>query len=1364
MDQESREDGASVTAGSPFPMLEPVTRPIRFVHRGAIVEVANAPTTRSVLYWLREYAHCVGTKEGCNEGDCGACMVIVGTREAPRDDNARGRLALRPVNSCLQFLSSLDGKALFTIEDLKRVASDGAGETLHPAQRAMVACHGSQCGFCTPGFTMSLAACYERHVVSDMTSRIASGPRPTRQGIADALSGNLCRCTGYRPILDAGESMFDASKAEPSIARIDRAAVLELLDQLADDPPLHYRASESALASIDPSSGGSWVAAPRTVDALASLRETHPDARMIAGATDVGLWVTKQFRAMPKQIRIDAIESLKAIEWKNHVLSIGAGASLESAWSALVAMAPALHEMQLRFASLPLRLAGTMGGNVANGSPIGDSAPILLALDARLSLRRGARQRRIALADFYVDYMKNRLEAGEFIEAIEVPRLAAGTAVRGYKIGKRYDCDISAVCAGLAIRIEHARVVHVRFAFGGMAAIVKRAALAEAAVLDAQWDEETLQRALDALAHDFTPMNDLRASARYRQKVAANLLRRLWMETRVETPLAIDALTVWSICEAQASSRPTVASGRSRPRAIAFALDTMNREADPFVLEPAKAGATQGMGAAVAHESAALHVSGEAAYIDDLPEWTGTLHAALGLAPVAKGRLVSIDVDGLRRLPGVVAALTAADIPGVNDCGAILHDEPILADDEIRYLGQPMFAILADDRDTARRIASRAREFVTIESSTPILAALEAHALQRYVVPPMHLIRETAPGATRAAIASAPHRLEGTLSVGGQEQFYLEGQISYALPQERGGMRVLCSTQHPSEMQHVIASALGIAAHDVQVECRRMGGGFGGKESQSAPFACIAALAARLTGRPVKLRLDRDDDFMITGGRHGFDFRYQVGYDAEGRVLGVEIDMISNAGHSADLSSPVMTRALCHFDNAYWLPEVAMHGYSARTDTRSNTAFRGFGGPQGAIAIEVILDSIARRLVRDPLAVRRANFYGIGDRDVTPYHQTIEDNIVAPLVDRLVASSDYEKRREEIADWNAKSAVLKRGIALTPVKFGISFNVAHYNQAGALVHVYTDGSVLVNHGGTEMGQGLHTKVAQVVAHVFGIDLARVRVTATDTHKVANTSATAASTGSDLNGKAAEDAALRILARLAAMLAKAEGIAAVDVRFVDGRVVAPGFERSFEDVVSKAHAERVQLWSDGFYATPGLHWNRETMKGKPFFYFAYGAAVSEVVIDTLTGEHRMLRADLLHDVGRSLNPAIDIGQIEGGFVQGVGWLTSEELVWNPTTGQLATHAPSTYKIPTANDCPPVFNVALYDSANGAAHVADTIHRSKAVGEPPLLLAFSVFLAIRDAVAACGSNGPRVDPPLRAPATPEAVLDAIDAVRG
>jgi xanthine dehydrogenase large subunit len=768
------------------------------------------------------------------------------------------------------------------------------------------------------------------------------------------------------------------------------------------------------------------------------------------------------------------------------------------------------------------------------------------------------------------------------------------------------------------------------------------------------------------------------------------------------------------------------------------------------------------------HESAALHVAGEASYIDDLPELQGTLHCALGLSAVAAGRLTAMDLERVRAQPGVVAVLSADDIPGSNDCGSIVHDDPILCDGEIRYMGQPLFAVIAQTRDAARRAAALARAVATIEAAAPVLTPQDAHARGQYVVPPMHLVRSAGTGgdvydsvaelaAVRAAIAAAPHRAEGTLDVGGQEQFYLEGQISYAIPKEGGGMHVHCSTQHPSEMQHLIAHALHLQANEVHVECRRMGGGFGGKESQSAIFACVAAVAAARLRRPVKLRLDRDDDFMITGRRHCFWYDYAVGYDGEGRILGAEITMVSRAGHSADLSGPVMTRALCHFDNAYWLPEVAVHGYSGRTNTQSNTAFRGFGGPQGAIAIENILDSVARRLGRDPLDVRRLNFYGKTERNVTPYAQTVSDNIVHELVAELEASSDYRARREAIAAFNATSPVLKRGIALAPLKFGISFNVKHFNQAGALVHVYNDSSVLVNHGGTEMGQGLNTKVAQVVAHELGVGFERVRVTATDTTKVANTSATAASTGADLNGKAAQDAARQIRERLAACAAARHGGAASDVRFANDKVEVAGRTLTFATVVGEAYIDSVQLWSDGFYATPGLSWNRETLKGHPFFYFAYGAAVSEVVVDTLTGEWKLLRADILHDAGRSLNPAIDIGQIEGAFIQGMGWLTMEELVWHPETGKLTTHAPSTYKIPTANDCPPVFNVRLYDSP---AQV-DSIHRSKAVGEPPLLLPFSVFFAIRDAISAVG--GHRTDPPLRAPATSEAILDAITAVQ-
>ena len=773
----------------------------------------------------------------------------------------------------------------------------------------------------------------------------------------------------------------------------------------------------------------------------------------------------------------------------------------------------------------------------------------------------------------------------------------------------------------------------------------------------------------------------------------------------------------------------------------------MNRQAESLMAHTAPRAVA---GAPHPHESAHLHVSGEAVYVDDIPEIAGTLHLALGLSQNAHAVVRSIDLSAVRSAPGVVAVLTADDIPGDNDCGPIIHDDPILADGVVQYAGQPMFAVVGESQDAARRAARQAK--VEYEPLPPVLTPQEAHRRHAYVLPPMHLKR----GEPEQQLAAAPRRLAGEFYVGGQEQFYLEGQISYAVPKEDGCIHVYCSTQHPTEMQHVVAHALLLRANQVVVEMRRMGGGFGGKESQSALFACIAAVAAQKLRRPVKVRLDRDDDFLITGKRHCFHYQYDVGFDDDGLIRAAKVEMVARAGFSADLSGPVVTRAVCHFDNTYYLSDVDIHAFAGKTNTQSNTAFRGFGGPQGAIAIEYIIDSIARELGRDALDVRRINFYGTTDRNVTPYGMQVEDNVIHELVAELEASSDYRRRRDEVRAYNADSPVLRKGLALTPVKFGISFNVVHYNQAGALVHVYTDGSVLVSHGGTEMGQGLNTKVAQVVAHELGISLAHVRSTAADTSKVANTSATAASTGTDLNGMAAQDAARQIKVRLAAFAAARYGGSAADVVFAADTVRVNGVQLTFAECAREAWEARVQLWSDGFYATPKLHWDRHAMNGRPFFYFAYGAAVSEVIVDTLTGEFRLLRADLLHDAGNSINPAIDIGQVEGGFIQGMGWLTTEELWWN-TDGLLMTHAPSTYKIPAVNDCPADFRTKLFANSN----VEDTILRSKAVGEPPLLLPFSVFFAIREAIASVG--GYRISPPLDAPATGEAILKAVDAVR-
>jgi xanthine dehydrogenase large subunit len=749
------------------------------------------------------------------------------------------------------------------------------------------------------------------------------------------------------------------------------------------------------------------------------------------------------------------------------------------------------------------------------------------------------------------------------------------------------------------------------------------------------------------------------------------------------------------------------------------------------------------------HDSAEKHVTGRALYIDDLPEPAGTLHLAVGGAPVAAGRLRALDLASVLAAPGVHGVVTAADVPGRNDISPVAGDEPALCAREILFHGQPVFLVAAATRDQARRAARLAR--FDIEEASPLVTVDAAHAADSTVQPDYAFTR----GDPQAALAAAPHRVEGSFRIGGQEHFYLEGQIALAVPMEDGDLHVHSSTQHPTEIQHVVARVLGLSDSQVVAEVRRMGGGFGGKESQATQWAALAALAARKFGRPAKLRLDRDDDMAMTGKRHDFRVDYRVGYDGDGVITALDASYLGRAGCSLDLSSGVIDRAMFHADGSYYLPDCRIHSRRLRTHTVSNTAFRGFGGPQGVLGMERMIDRIAWATGRDPLDVRKANFYRAG-RDETPYGQTVEDNILLPLVEALEASSSYRERRREIAAFNGGSPILRRGIALTPVKFGISFTLTHLNQAGALVHVYQDGSIRLNHGGTEMGQGLYQKVAQVVAEEFGVPLGRVKITATTTAKVPNTAPTAASAGTDLNAMAARDAARQIRDRMAAFAAATYGVTLAMVRFRDGMVFAGNFGVPFGELARMAVQARIHLSSTGFYATPKITWNRAEGRGRPFLYFAYGAACSEVVVDTLTGESRLTRVDILHDVGRSLNPAIDRGQIEGGFVQGLGWLTTEELVYD-AKGRLATHAPSTYKIPVASDVPADFRVAFWDGPNRE----ETIYASKAVGEPPVMLAISAFAAIADAVH---SLRPGTEPPLDAPATPEAVLRAVDALGG
>jgi len=799
------------------------------------------------------------------------------------------------------------------------------------------------------------------------------------------------------------------------------------------------------------------------------------------------------------------------------------------------------------------------------------------------------------------------------------------------------------------------------------------------------------------------------------------------------------------------------------------------------------------------HDAAPLHVTGAARYIDDIPVPKGCLHLAFGLSKVAKGTLRNLNLSAVAASEGVHLVLAGSDFDTIPDCSPSAHDEPLLSDGQMHYAGHPLFIVAADSHLLARKAAAKA--IIEIDKDTPILTIDDAQAAGSIFEEGPRIYTK---GDVDTALSHAPNVIEGQIEIGGQEHFYLEGQSALALPQEGGDMIVHSSSQHPTEIQHKVADALGQPMHSVRVEVRRMGGGFGGKESQGNHLAIACAVVAARTGRPVKMRYDRDDDFIVTGKRHDARIAYRVGVDSDGRLLAVDFTHMIRCGWSMDLSLPVADRAMLHSDNAYLIPNARITSHRLRTNTQSATAFRGFGGPQGMVGIERVMDHVAHALGLDPLAVRRLNFYaeapgadgapeerifgkmkgirvesadlagrgavkvetGSGGAqrfgaahspvpmedqgNTTPYGMEVEDFVLGAMTERLVESGDLAARKARVSEWNAAHAILKRGIAVTPVKFGISFTLTHLNQAGALVHVYQDGSIHMNHGGTEMGQGLFQKVAQVAADRFGVGLDRVKITATDTGKVPNTSATAASSGSDLNGMAVKAACDEIRDRIAEVVAPELQADAAQIVFEDSMVSAGSAAMPFEEAVQKTYMARVSLSATGFYKTPKIEWDRIAGRGRPFFYFAYGVACSEVVIDTLTGENRILRTDILHDCGRSLNPALDIGQIEGGFVQGAGWLTMEELVWDDR-GTLRTHAPSTYKIPACSDRPDIFNVALWDGENRE----DTIYRSKAVGEPPLMLGISVHSALAQACAAAGPNFPD----LQAPATPEAILAAV-----
>lgn len=764
-----------------------------------------------------------------------------------------------------------------------------------------------------------------------------------------------------------------------------------------------------------------------------------------------------------------------------------------------------------------------------------------------------------------------------------------------------------------------------------------------------------------------------------------------------------------------------------------------------------RAGMTSGVGRSVKHESADKHVSGEAVYVDDRLEFPNQLHVYARQSDRAHARIVRIDTSPCYEIPGVAIAITKDDVPGQLDIGPVVAGDPLLADGKVEYVGQVVLAVAADSLETARKAAMAA--IVEYEDLEPVLDVVDAYRKKHFVLAShTHRIGDSA-----SKLASAPRRLQGTLHIGGQEHFYLETQISSVMPTEDGGMLVYTSTQNPTEVQKLVAEVLGVPMNKIVIDMRRMGGGFGGKETQAAGPACLCAVIAHLTGRPTKMRLPRMEDMSMTGKRHPFYVEYDVGFDDDGLLHGIEMDLAGNCGYSPDLSGSIVDRAMFHSDNAYFLGNATINGHRCKTNTASNTAYRGFGGPQGMVAIEEVMDAVARSLGKDPLEVRKTNYYGKTERNVTHYHQTVEHNVIHEMTAELEESAEYAKRRREIIEFNQKSPVLKKGLAMTPVKFGISFTATFLNQAGALIHIYTDGSIHLNHGGTEMGQGLNTKVAQVVAEVFQVDIERIQITATNTDKVPNTSPTAASSGTDLNGMAAKNAAETIKQRLVDFLVREYKVTPEDIEFRNGQVRVRDHFLSFEEVIQKAYFGQVSLSSTGFYRTPKIYYDRDKAAGRPFYYYAYGVACVEVLVDTLTGEYRMLRGDILHDVGDSLNPAIDIGQVEGAFVQGMGWLTMEELVWN-AKGKLMTNGPASYKIPAIADMPIDLRVKLVENRKNPE---DTVFHSKAVGEPPFMLGIAAWCALKDAVASLADY--KVQPQIDAPATPERVLWGVEQMR-
>jgi len=1301
------------------------------------VDVNHTPLSR----FLRARGQ-TGTKEGCAEGDCGACTVAVSATDG------QGKPTWRSVTSCIAPVGLFVGKEVITAEGL--ADSDGH---LHPVQATMVRHLGSQCGYCTPGFVTSMFEAYERPELTADNSAM----------LADQLSGNLCRCTGYRPIRDAMCHALDVrTEGAPS------ADLVAIGCSRATGQRARHAQTPASPPGTDVVADGARFHRPTTLSALLALKAEHKaDGLLIGGATELGVLVRKRRHRLPVLLDTQAVPELQALsrgdasalvpiridgddagDYRDAWILGGAVtlARLEAALLQDDVMAPAVRMLRV-FASRQVKNAATLAGNIVTASPIGDMAPVLLAAGALLELSSARGTRTVDIASFFVGYRKTVLADDEVLTRVIIRRPKAQARFRTFKVSKRRELDISIVAAAFCIEADaRGTVTRARLAFGGVAATPALAAKAQA-LLVGRTVEAADREVERALAESFTPLTDVRAGAGYRRALVPSLWRRFVDDVHDEAhdgDQAFARATPWHLHEDDATR-------------------------------------------ALVHESGRGHVTGAAKYVDDLPVTGHALEVWPVQSKVAAGVLDALDVTAALAVPGVRAVLTAADIPGENDVGAIRHDEPLLVSvgGLVQHEGQLLALVVADTIDSARAGAAAVRPSVTVRA--PILGIKAAIAAESFHA---RLDGERVPhtmkkGDVDVALAQAKHRLRFETDVGGQEHFYLETHAAYAESGDEGDVTVWSSTQHPSEVQAVVSHALHVPRHQVTVIAPRMGGGFGGKETQGNAPAALVAIAAQKLKKPVRLMWDRDVDMSLTGKRHPFWGEVEVGFDDDGKITALVADVYADGGFALDLSESIHDRALFHLDNCYDIANVRLSGRVCKTNVVSHTAYRGFGGPQGVLFIEDTLTRVAQHRGLPGDVVRERNFYagvGTGSFGVTPYGQVVDDFRVSRIWPALRRESELAARRAEIAAFNAGSPHIKRGIAMTPVKFGISFTASFLNQAGALVVMYRDGSVQVSHGGTEMGQGLMTKILGVTMRELGVPRARVRVMHTRTDKVPNTSATAASSGADLNAAAVVAACQTLKARLAPVAAHLledklkRPINSADVVFVDDEVLAGTRYRKGEGVplavvCEAAYVRQVQLSATGFYRTPDIGYDKRAARGKPFHYFAYGAAVAEVELDGLTGMRRVRRVDVLHDVGDSLNPSIDRGQIEGALVQGIGWLTAEELLHNKD-GVLLSHSASTYQIPSFSDAPADLRVRLWQHEVTDSAQPGVVHGSKAVGEPPFMLALAVREALKEAVAAfapspssSSSQGPRgyvVDVP--SPLTHEALFFAVQRARG